>query len=137
MSKNLHNLAIYSDRMAKGDYQAVYDYFADNFMSHVTRRVAPERVGKDIRGHEKDFWENAKKAFPDMKFEVNLVLESGEHIVSNWTITGTHTGGNYYDVPPSGKKVEINGTAVLRFENGKVVEHWGGPHCAKGVGLTP
>jgi len=136
MSKNLHNLAIYSDRMAKGDYDAVYKYFADTFMSHVTERVAPERVGTDIRGHEKDFWENAKKAFPDMKFDVNLVLESGDYVVSNWTITGTHTGGDYYDVKPSGKKVEINGTAVLRFENGKVVEHWGGPHCAKGVGLV-
>jgi len=136
MSKNLHNLALYSDRMAKGDYDAVYEYFADSFMSHVTERVAPERVGKDIRGHERDFWENAKKAFPDMKFDVNLVLESGEHVVSNWTLSGTHTGGDYYDVPPSGKKVVINGTAVLRFENGKVVEHWGGPHCMKGVGLV-
>lgn len=136
MSQNLHNLALYSDRMAKGDYDAVYEYFAEKFMSHVTERVVPERVGKDIRGHERDFWENAKKAFPDMKFEVNLVLESGEHIVSNWTLSGTHTGGYYYDVPPSGKKVVINGTAVLRFENGKVVEHWGGPHCMKGVGLV-
>ena len=136
MSKNLHNLAVYSDRMAKADYDAVYEYFSDAFMSHVTERVAPDRVGTDIRGHEKYFWENAKKAFPDMTFDVNLVLESGEHIVSNWTLSGTHTGGNYYDVKPSGKKVTINGTAILRFENGKVVEHWGGPHCMKGVGLT-
>lgn len=135
MSKNLHNLAIYSERMAKGDYRAVYEYFADTFMSHVTERVVPERVGTDIRGHEKDFWEMAKQAFPDMIFDVNLVLESGEHIVSNWTLSGTHSGGHYYDVAPSGKKVIINGTAILRFENGKVVEHWGGPHCMKGVGL--
>jgi len=136
MSKNLHDLAIYSDRMGRGDYDAVYEYFAEHFMSHVTERVAPERVGTDIRGHEKDFWENAKQAFPhDMKFDVNLVLETGDHIVSNWTLSGTHDGGFFYDVPPSGKKVVINGTAILRFENGKVVEHWGGPHCMKGVGL--
>jgi predicted ester cyclase len=137
MSKNLHDLAIYSDRMTRGDYAAVYDYFSDNFMSHVTQRVAPDRVGTDIRGNEKDFWENAKQAFPhDMVFDVNLVLESGEHIVSNWTLSGTHNGGLFYDVPASGKKVVINGTAILRFENGKVVEHWGGPHCMKGVGLV-
>lgn len=136
MSRNLHNLAVYSDRMAKGDYDAVYEYFAEKFMSHVTERVVPERVGTDIRGHEQDFWENAKRAFPDMKFEVNLVLESGEHIVSNWTLSGTHSGGAYYDVPPSGRFVTINGTAILRFEDGKVVEHWGGPHCMKGVGLV-
>jgi predicted ester cyclase len=135
MSKNLHDLAVYSDRMAKADYQAVYDYFDEKFMSHVTNRVNPDATGTDIRHKEKEFWEQSKNAFPDMHFAVNLVLESGEHIVSNWTLTGTHSGTAFYDVPPSGKKVEINGTAILRFENGKVVEHWGGPHCQNGVGL--
>ena len=136
MNNNLLQLAKYSDRMAKGDYDAVYEYFTENFSSHVTPRVNPEAVGTDIRGREKEFWTMAKEAFPDMKFDVGLVLESGEYIVSNWTITGTHSGKPYYDVPPSHKKITINGTAILRFENGKVVEHWGGPHCMKGVGLV-
>jgi len=136
MSKNLHDLAIYSDRMSKGDYDAVYEYFDETFFSHVTNRVNPEMAGKDIRHKEHEFWEQSKKALPDdMNFVVNLVLESGEHIVSNWTLTGTHNGESFYDVPASGEKIEINGTAILRFENGKVVEHWGGPHCMNGVGL--
>jgi predicted ester cyclase len=133
---NLHQLAVYSTRMAEGDYDAVYEYFDENFMSHVTERVNPDEAGKDIRGREKEFWESAKRAFPDMQFDVNLVLESGDFIISNWTLTGTHTGEAYYDVPPSNEKITINGTAILRFENGKVVEHWGGPHCMNGVGLT-
>ena len=133
---NLHRLAEYSDKMFNGDYDAVYDYFAETFKSHVTARVNPDEVGKDIRYREGEFWEMAKNAFPDMQFEVGLVLESGDHIVSNWTLTGTHSGAPFYDVEPSGNSVEINGTAILRFENGEVVEHWGGPHCAKGVGLV-
>lgn len=136
MSQNLHNLALYSERMIRGDYDAVYEYFDEQFFSHVTERAAPERIGTDIRSHEKAFWEMAKRAFPDMTFDVNLVLESGDHIVSNWTLSGTHTGEPYYDVPPSGRKVTINGTAILRFKDGKVIEHWGGPHCMRGVGLV-
>ena len=31
--------------------------------------------------------------------------------------------------------VVINGTAILRMRDGKVVEHWGGPHCQQGLGL--
>jgi predicted SnoaL-like aldol condensation-catalyzing enzyme len=31
--------------------------------------------------------------------------------------------------------VHINGTAILRMRDGKIVEHWGGPHCQKGLGL--
>ncbi|MCB1616275.1 MAG: ester cyclase [Pseudomonadales bacterium] len=129
-------LAEYSNRMAKDDYDAVYEYFSENFMSHVTHRVNPEAEGTDIRGREREFWQNARAAFPDMKFDVDLVIEKDDYIVSNWTITGTHNGDAYYDVAPSGKAIEINGTAILRFENGKVVEHWGGPHCMKGVGLV-
>ena len=33
--------------------------------------------------------------------------------------------------------MRIDGTAILRMRDGKVVEHWGGPHCAYGIGLSP
>jgi predicted ester cyclase len=137
MSKNLRILGEYSARMSAGDYDAVYDFFAPEFFSHVATRVSPETAGTDIRAHEKTFWETAKRAFPDMQFTVDLLVESGDIVVSNWTLTGTHSGGPYYDVPPSGKRVTINGTGILRFKDGKIVEHWGGPHCMKGIGLLP
>ena len=137
MSKNLAILGQYSARMAAGDYDAVYDVFAPDFVSHVTARVSPEAVGTDIRPHEILFWQTAKRAFPDMEFRVDLLIESGDLIVSNWTLAGTHTGEAYYDVPPSGRRVTINGTAILRMRDGKVVEHWGGPHCMNGIGLSP
>ena len=56
--------------------------------------------------------------------------------MSNWTVKGTHTAPRSTTSPPSGEPVEINGTAILRIRDGKVVEHWGGPHCQDGVGLT-
>jgi predicted ester cyclase len=133
---NLIRLAEYSQRMEAEDFDAVYDYFAENFYSHVTDRVNPDESGKDIRGREKEFWSMARRAFPDMDFQVNLVLEKDDYVVSNWTLTGTHSGSDFYDVPASNQPVNINGTAILRFEDGKVVEHWGGPHCMKGVGLS-
>ena len=37
---------------------------------------------------------------------------------------------------PTGEPVVINGTAILRMRDGKIVEHWGGPHCQDGLGLT-
>lgn len=137
MSRNLSILGKYSARMAAGDYDAVFEVFAPEFHSHVTPRVSPEAVGTDIRGQEKKFWETAKRAFPDMQFTVDLLIESGDLVISNWTLSGTHTGEAYYDVPPSGRPVTINGTAILRFHEGKVVEHWGGPHCMNGIGLSP
>ncbi len=135
-SENLRILGRYSARMARGDYDAVDEVFAPDFVSHVTARVNPEAVGTDIRPREREFWQATRAAFPDMQFTVDLLIESGDLVVSHWTLTGTHTGGPFYDVPPSGAPVVINGTAILRFRDGKIVEHWGGPHCMRGIGLT-
>jgi hypothetical protein len=49
-----------------------------------------------------------------MVFDVNLLIESDDLVVSNWTVKGTHTNSAFYDVEPSGEPVEINGAAVLR-----------------------
>jgi predicted ester cyclase len=62
-----------------------------------------------------------------MEFTVGLLIEHDDLVVSHWTLTGTHSGTPFYDVPPSGERVVINGTAILRFRDGKIVEHWGGP----------
>ncbi len=135
MSENLRLLAEYSDAMDSGDTAAVFGFWADDFESHVTRRVSPDRVGTDVRDEEQKWWQQCRAAFPDMTFSVNLLIEQGDLVVSNWTVKGTHTGEPFYDVPPSGEPVEINGTAILRITDGKIAEHWGGPHCQKGLGL--
>ena len=135
MSDNLRTLAKYSEAMDAGDTEAVYEFWAPEFHSHVTSRVAPDRVGEDVRGEEQKWWQQARAAFPDMVFTVNLVIESDDLVVSNWTVQGTHSGEPFYDVPASGESVTINGTAILRLRDGLIVEHWGGPHCQEGRGL--
>jgi predicted ester cyclase len=135
MSENLRLLGKYSAAMEAGDGAAVFEFWAPEFHSHVTERVAPDRVGQDVRGDEQQWWQMAKSAFPDMTFTVELLIESDDLVVSNWTVRGTHTGTAFFDVPPSGKPVTINGTAILRIRDGQIVEHWGGPHCQAGLGL--
>jgi steroid delta-isomerase-like uncharacterized protein len=135
MSDNLRLLAKYSAAMDAGDTEAVFEFWSPDFHSHVTERVAPERVGEDVRGDEQQWWQAARAAFPDMTFTVELLIEKDDLVVSNWMVRGTHTGTAFYDVPPSGKRVTINGTAILRIRDGQIVEHWGGPHCQQGLGL--
>ncbi len=135
-SANLKMLADYSDRMEAGDWDAVYQFWGDDFVTHVTDRVNPDIAGTDLRGHEVAYWKEARSAFPDMVFTVDLLVEHDDLVISNWTVKGTHTGTAFYGVEPSGEPVEINGTAILRIRDGKIVEHWGGPHCQNGVGLV-
>jgi len=136
MSENLALLGAYSDAMFRGDEEAVYEFWAPEFRSHVTARVNPDLDGADVRGQEVRWWNEVRNAFPDFTFSVDLLIEHDDLVVSNWTVRGTHTGTAFYGVEPSGEPVEINGTAILRIRDGKVIEHWGGPHCQDGVGLT-
>ena len=135
MSENLRVLGKYSEAMQSGSSDAVFEFFSPDFHSHVTDRVSPEQAGKDLRGFEQQWWQQVRAAFPDMTFSVDLLIESGDLVVSNWTVKGTHNGAAFYDVAPSGEPVTINGTAILRIRDGQIVEHWGGPHCQKGLGL--
>jgi steroid delta-isomerase-like uncharacterized protein len=134
MSDNLRFLGKYSRAMESGDTDAVYEFFSPEFKSHVSDRVGFTR-GTDARLGEQTWWNNVRSAFPDMTFTVDLLVEQDDIVVSNWTVRGTHTGTAFYDVPPSGKPVVINGTGILRIRDGQIVEHWGGPHCQEGLGL--
>jgi predicted ester cyclase len=135
MSANLKLLGDYSAAMFRGDTEAVYEFWSPDFVSHVTERVSPEAVGTDVRGHEQEWWRQVRSAFPDMEFSVELLIEHDDLVVSNWSVRGTHTGTAFFDVEPSGQPVVINGTAVLRIRDNRIVEHWGGPHCQQGLGL--
>jgi predicted ester cyclase len=135
MSENLKMLGAYSDAMFSGDTAAVYEFWAPEFMSHVTGRVSPERVGEDVRGDEQEWWQEVQAAIPDMEFTVELLIESDDLVVSNWSVRGTFDGAPFFGLAPTGEPVHINGTAILRIRDGKIVEHWGGPHCQKGLGL--
>lgn len=133
---NLEILADYTRRMLRGDMQAVYDVWAPDFVTHVAPRVSPEAVGMDQRPGEVMFWQESAQAFPDRRLVVHKLWEvdDGDTLICHYSMIGTHLG-SFFGTPPSGKKVEINGTAILRFKDGKIVEHWGGPHCMYGIGL--
>ena len=103
MSDNLRMLGAYSAAMESGDGTAVFEFWSDDFVSHVTERVSPDRVGTDVRGQEQEWWQQAKSAFPDMQFLVNLLIEQDDLVVSNWTVKGTHTGTAFYDVAAVGR----------------------------------
>jgi steroid delta-isomerase-like uncharacterized protein len=65
-----------------------------------------------------------KSAFPDMRTEVHEMVAEGDRVAVRSRIVGTHQG-EFMGVPASGKPVSIEGIDILRFENGKMVEHWG------------
>lgn len=64
-------------------------------------------------------------AFPDFNVTIEDMVAQGDHVWVRSTARGTNHGGIMG--PPNGKSFEIAVFDVVRFENGKIVEHWGSP----------
>lgn len=63
-------------------------------------------------------------AFPDLQFTVDEMFASDEVIMSEWTVTGTHEG-EFNEITPTGRKVEINTMAKHLITDGKLQEERG------------
>ncbi|MDQ3996086.1 MAG: ester cyclase [Gemmatimonadota bacterium] len=107
------------DGLNRGDVSAAPETFAPDCIVHITGSPDPLR-GPDAFAQ---FVGGLLAAFPDVHFEVEDQVESGDTVAVRWTAEGTHTQplGN---IPPTGKRVRIDGIVFDRLAGGKVVERW-------------
>jgi steroid delta-isomerase-like uncharacterized protein len=64
-------------------------------------------------------------AFPDLHMTGEQQIAEGDTVVTRWSARGTHKG-HQLGVPPTGKEVTMTGLTMVRLEDGKVREAWGG-----------
>ena len=63
------------------------------------------------------------RAFPDASITIEDQLAEGDRVVTRWTGRGTQTG-QFMEMPPSGKRVAVQGVQIDRLSGGKIVESW-------------
>lgn len=61
-----------------------------------------------------------KKAYPDMKFEVDHVNVDGDEVIVRITFTGTNIGPRG-KLPPTGKKVKLSMAWFFKVKDGVIV----------------
>ena len=61
--------------------------------------------------------------FPDARIAADSSIAEGDHVVTRWTLTGTHLG-TFQGIPPTGRPVRFTGIEFNRVVNGRFVEHW-------------
>lgn len=72
----------------------------------------------------KEMCKMQKKAFPDIKTTIHTMGVAGDTVMVYYTTTGTNSGP-FMGQPASNKKITTEGVDIIRFKNGKAVEHWG------------
>lgn len=79
-----------------------------------------------IRGREaqRELMRTYVTAFPDLRFDVEQLLPSGDYVISRWHATGTHRG-ELMGIPPTNRRGEgIQGCTVAEVRNGEIVREW-------------
>jgi steroid delta-isomerase-like uncharacterized protein len=103
-----------------GDASRVHEFLADDLVEH------EEVPGVDIQGADGFLRLVAimRSGFPDFRMEIVQTVSQNDKTAVHFRATGTHRG-EFLGIPPTGRRAEIEGVDILRFANGKAVEHWG------------
>lgn len=106
--------------VSEGDLDGFFEYLADDFVEHESGPgLAPTKAGT------REIFAMLTAGFPDLRFEAEDIIESGDKVVARARITGTNKG-DFMGVPASGKPIDIQAIDIVRFgDDGLVHEHWG------------
>ncbi len=102
----------------QGHYEVLRRHFRPDFVEHQFG------LHPTIEGMQGDI-QFLRTAFPDFNLTIEEMVADGEKVWVRMTARGTNQGG--FMGPPNGKSFEVAVFDVCRFEDGKIVEHWGSP----------
>jgi steroid delta-isomerase-like uncharacterized protein len=92
----------------------------DDFVSESDTLPAPLR-GRDGARQSMQMY---IKAFPDLHFDIEQMIASGEYVVTRWHAIGTHKG-ELMGIPATGRRGDgIHGCTVTEYRGGKAVREW-------------
>ncbi len=98
-----------------GNFVEVVDQFNDQFT------FTDHALGLDFKDKERltEFLVKIRERFPDSERRDNSIFSSGDHVISEWTLTATQAepflGGRLRKVP-----ICVQGISVVRIKNGKI-----------------
>ena len=72
----------------------------------------------------RQFFEMIRTAFPDFSLTIEDMVAEGDKVFIRATMKGIQKG-EFMGVSASGKQMAVPFADILRFDSGRVVEHWG------------
>ena len=98
----------------------------DAFLApHYNRYLSPTAAPLSLDGQRQRI-AGFRAAFPDIRLTIEDMFAEGDRVAFRSTIRGTHQGV-FQGIAPTGNQVTVGLIDIVRVENGKFVEHWGGP----------
>jgi predicted ester cyclase len=98
----------------------IEEFFAPTYRRYLNPTTPPL-----TREGQRDRANLLRAAFPDATVTLEDILAEGDRVAYRLTIRGTHRAV-FQGIPPSGKPITVSFTAIVRIEDGRLVEEWGG-----------
>ena len=123
--------------MTPSNNEAIYRRIIEEGFNQGNLAVADELVAESAVEHQRggagDGPEGLKRtisilrsAFPDFTLTIEELVAVGDKVWARQRGGGTNLG-SFAGFPPSGRKAFTDVIDICRFEDGKMVEHWGVP----------
>lgn len=107
-----------------GNLEALREFLTPDYRRHVSPTLPPldlEAQVKRLAGF--------RRAFPDITLTVEEVIAEGDRIAFRSTVNGTHHG-ELAGLAPTGTHITVGLVDIIRVEEGRFAEQWGGPNMA-------
>ena len=104
-----------------GRADAIEEMFDENGIAH----GLSDDPSKPIKGPReyRPFYAAFREAFPNMIIVVEDMVAEGDKVAARCSVRGRHEG-DFMGRAATQAPVEITGIAIVRIENGKIVEAW-------------
>lgn len=107
----------YECMSAGGDLDALDALTAPDLVEHLPDG---RTGGNDVKAS----LASVREAFPDLRMTIQEYVEDGDTACAVIRFTGTHQGPLFGNAP-TGRAVDVMMVDVVRFRDGRAVEHWG------------
>ena len=108
------------EAFSTGNTADLSNYVESNF---VEQEQNPNIKETGIEGLKKTI-EMYRGSFPNLKMNPVSIIAEGDLVTVRFNMTGANTGP-MGEMPPTNKSIDIEGVDIIKFKDGKAVEHWG------------
>lgn len=112
--------------------KAIVIHYVEAWNQHNSENL-DDILSADLVSHDKGVWKGIEgqswlidyycKVFPNLQVITHELIAEGDLVAGHWTMTGTHQG-EFYEMKPTGRKVEHSGINIFRMVDGKIAEVW-------------
>jgi steroid delta-isomerase-like uncharacterized protein len=109
----------FEDVWNQGKVEVLDELLAPDYINHTPSTGRPQAGPAGL----KPIVLAIRRAFPDLHFTIEDVVVTADRVAIRTTMTGTHQG-DFFGVPPTGRKIEVMQIQIERIKDGRIVEHW-------------